>query len=230
MWFQEFRKKASGSLLALIVVTGEGEVRVPADVLYLNLNVQTKAKEATLARKKNSDECQRVQKILDSNLSIEKKDIQTLSYDFSPEYQYEPSGKTQMLGFRVDHTLRIRIKEIDRVGEVLDQLTAKGSGDRLLQIQGVEYATDRRGEYEVKALEAAMMHAQARAAALAKTAKKPLGEVDQITDSQVNWDPGAPTPMGRSAEASFMASATALPTQLNAGELTIKTKVRVTYK
>ena len=220
--------------LKTISVRGEGELKVAPDVAIVSLQVRTKAKDAKSAQAANAKEMARVAKVLKSDFGLEGKDVQTSSFSVNPDYRYEGNGKQVFLGYEASHALTVRVKKLDKVGELLDRLPSGKAGEQLAVIlQGVTFDSDKRRDHETEALGLAMANAQARANALAGFAKKSLKGVLRISDSNVQYQPfqsgGAQMAkmmtMSGGAQADMEQS-----TQISQGEITINSNVAVDYE
>lgn len=209
-------------------VKGEGEVKVRPDEADLFLQVRAKAKDAKAAQAKNAKEMARVQKALKSDFKIDDKYIQTSGFSVNPEYRYDNNGKQTFLGYTVDHSLNVKVKKVDKLGEMLDSLVGKGSEDVSVLLQNVSFGTEKRQEYEIQAMEIAMKNAEVRAAALARFAKRGLKGVLRISDSSVQFQPPAfPRMMGKAAMMEMASDGGG--TQISAGEIVIHSNVSVDY-
>jgi uncharacterized protein YggE len=121
------------------------------------------------------------------------------------------------------------VKKIDKLGELLDSLVGKGTEDVSVLLQNVSFGTEKRQEYEIQAMEIAMKHAETRATALARFAKRGLKGVLRISDSEVQFQP---PPFERAmGKAALMAMDSAeSQTQVSAGEIVIGSNVSVDYQ
>ncbi len=212
-----------------MTVNGQGEVKIKPDLAYINLQVMSKGKDAKSAQEKNAREMARVEKILREDFKLEDRDIQTTSFWLNPDYRYEQnSGKQIFVGFTVTHGLSLKIRKIERVGDVLDKMVTKGSEDLSVSLNGVNFDTDKRKIYEVQALESAMNNAKERAEALAKFSGRKLKGVLRVSDSQLS----APPVFRMHRMKSAMAGAEAMSdsTSVQAGEIEINSNVSVEYE
>lgn len=215
-------------IVKTVSVKGEGEVKVRPDEADVFLQVRTKAKDAKSAQAKNAKEMARVQKALQSEFKIDEKYIQTTGFSVNPEYRYDNNGKQTFLGYMVDHSLTVKVKKIEKLGELVDSLVGKGTEDVSVLLQNVNFGTEKRQEYEIQAMEIAMKNAEVRAAALAKFAKRSLKGVLRISDSNVQFQPPPFQRMMGKAAMMEMAS-DAGGTQISAGEIVIGSNVSVDY-
>ncbi|HEY8279031.1 MAG TPA: SIMPL domain-containing protein [Bdellovibrionota bacterium] len=213
----------------IVSVQGEGEVKIKPDLAHLYLNVQSKAKDAKTAQDKAAKEMKRLQNVLTDSFKIEEKDIQTMNYDLQPDYRYEQaSGKQILTGFRVTHGLNVKVRKLDKVGDLLDKVSSPGSAELSVSVNSIQFDTDKRKAYEVQALESAMSNAKERAEALAKFSNRRLKGVITVSDGQMQSPPVFFR--GRMEKAMMADSAAASGTSVQAGEIEIKTTVRVEFE
>jgi uncharacterized protein YggE len=214
-------------IVKTVSVKGEGEVRARPDQADIFLQVRTKGKDAKNAQEKNAHEMARVQKALRGDFKVDEKDIQTSGFSVNPEYRYDNNGKQTFLGYTVNHGLRVKVKKIEKLGQMLDSLVGKGTEDVSVVLQNVDFGTEKRQEFEIQAMEAAMKNAEARASALAKFAGRGLKGVLRISDSDVRVQP--PPFQRMMGKAALMEASDAGGTQVSAGEIVIGSNVSVDY-
>jgi uncharacterized protein YggE len=215
-------------IVKTVSVKGEGEVKVRPDEADIFLQVRAKANDAKAAQAKNAKELARVQKNLKSDFKIDDKYIQTSGFSVNPEYRYENNGKRTFLGYTVDHSLNVKVKKVEKLGEMLDSLVGKGTEDVSVLLQNVNFGTEKRQEYEIQAMEIAMKNAETRAAALARFAKRSLRGVLRISDSNVQFQP-PPFPRAVGKVAMMEMASGGGGTQISAGEIVISSNVSVDY-
>lgn len=127
-----------------IWVTGKGKVTLEPDLALLDMGIEARSKSVEQAR---YDAAASMNKIVSSLKAsgIEDKDIQTRSFNISPQYIWEEviedgrrRSKQILTGYQVTHNLQIKIRDLDedRVGIVIDQaVVAGGDNSRINSIQ-----------------------------------------------------------------------------------------------
>jgi len=179
---------------ARILVTGEGSAEVAPDLAVIVLSVSRDAPTAREALTANSTAMNKVLEAM-SKLGIAERDLQTSSFDIQPRYIYpQPtSGADQaprLVGYTVRNSLTVRVRDIARVGEVLDTSVTLGVNEG----GSIRFANDDPSaaiaQARVKAVESAM----ARARTLAEAAGVKIGRVLEI--SEQGYSPG-PMPMAK---------------------------------
>jgi uncharacterized protein YggE len=204
-----------------ITVTGQGEAAGPPDRATINAGVQTLAATVIESSNENQAIIQRIMRSLRQE-GIENKGIQTADYSIWPQQRQDPrgSGETTITGYRVNNTVRVTVKDIDRLGNVLAAVTNAGAN----AIHGISFSVEDTAALEARAREAAMADARTRAEALAELAGVELGRVLTISMSS-----GGSYPVPMLGARMEMAQAAAMP-DISAGQLSVAVQVQVTYE
>lgn len=201
-------------------VSGEGRASAAPDVAVLGLGVSAKASTVGAA---NSQAQQAMTALLDSLEAngVQEKDIQTTSFSIHPEYDYR-NDEQVLTGYRVSHMLQVKVRDIDKAGEVIDDAVEAG-GD-LLQVQSISFTIDDTTALSSQAREEAMADAQAKAEELATLAGVTLGDPTYITESTSTpySQPYYDGRFGYAAEAEAV-------TEISVGELEVVVYVNITY-
>ena len=205
-----------------IIVTGEGAVDVAPDMAVLNLSVMRQEKTARAALTANSEAMSKVQSAM-SSLGIAGRDLQTSNFSIDPRYTYPPRQGTgageapKLVGYVVRNGLTVRVRDLAKVGEVLDTAVTLGVNEG----GSIVLTNDDPSKAISQARERAMKAALSKAETLAGAANVRVGKVLEI--SELSHNP-RPMPMMRSSMAANSA-ADAVP--IAAGENTYKVTVNV---
>ena len=105
-------------------------VRADPDIAQVGAGVQTRAQSASEAVQANAQQMERLVERLRS-LGIEREDIQTSNFSLNAEYDYNNrNGQAPIFtGYMVTNQVTVRLKRLDRVGQVLDALVAAGANN-----------------------------------------------------------------------------------------------------
>lgn len=106
-------------------ISGKGSIMVQPDVAIVSLGVITENKELKVAQEENAAKSTQVFNALISS-GVMEKDIKTESYTINPEYDYI-EGKQVFRGYRVTHTFKVTIKDLNKVGGIIDSAVASGA-------------------------------------------------------------------------------------------------------
>jgi uncharacterized protein YggE len=163
---------------ARIIVIGEGSVSVPPDYARLTSGVTTRAKTAKDASDANAKAMAGLLTALQS-AGIEQKDIQTSHFFVQPIYTSPgPNMEQKLTGFSVSNQVNVTIRQISKVGDVLDQMVTAGATDA----GNVEFLHADLSKTLDRAREAAMADARRKAELYARAAGLALGSVAFITE------------------------------------------------
>lgn len=204
-----------------IVVTGEGEASVAPDIALLSLSVMREAKTARAALDANNDAMAAVIAAMKAS-GIADRDLQTAGIQIDPRYNFtnnaDGSQRAELVAYQVTNTLSVRVRDIDKTGEVLDKAVSLGVN----QGGGISFTNDNPAAALTEARKKAVANAIAKAKTLAEAAGVAVGRVLEITDQTF-----APAPMPINARA-FDAARASVPVQ--SGENTYNVQVNVTFE
>lgn len=204
-----------------ITVTGKGEIRVKPDTAYIQLGITTTGKTAREAQKKNADGFQSIRKTL-AAFQIAETDIQTVRYSTSPDYSWD-NNKQTLKGYQVEQIISIKYRDLNRVGDLLDQATAAGVN----RIDNVTFTSEKLDTYRMDATDRAIDNARLKADRMAARAGIKINTVLAISDGST---PSVIYPIRDTINVgSSMKSTAESSSQLSPGELVIEDYVTVTY-
>lgn len=166
-----------------IMVMGEGKALAEPDLAMITIGVETRASTAQLAADENNERMADVMEALQS-VGIAEEDIRTVDYSIRAEIDWQ-GDERRVIGYVVSNSVRVKIREVDHVGEVLDAVTAAGAND----IYGIQFTFDEPTELEEQARAEAMADAQGKAQALATLGGVSLGKPRIISESFVELPP-----------------------------------------
>jgi uncharacterized protein YggE len=158
-------------------VTGSGKAFLTPDIAYVNVGVHTEDKSASQAVAKNSQDSQAVADAL-KEFGIDPKDIQTTNFSIYPQQQYDSNGKpTGEITYTVDNTVYVTVRDLDKVGELLDAVVKAGANS----INSIQFDVADKTTALSAARKAAVEDAQAVAEELAAASGVTLGDVQTIS-------------------------------------------------
>ncbi|MFW8634328.1 SIMPL domain-containing protein [Cribrihabitans pelagius] len=204
--------------LRQVTVTGESRAQVAPELATITLGVTEEAAEAAEAMAAVSDAMSAV--IADLKLAgIQPEDMQTQSIAMHPVWsQSRAQGeghRREITGFEASNTLLVRVRDLERLGTVLDEVLSAGAN----QFQGLTFAVGDPTAVKDKIRGDAVRDAMRKARQLAEAAEMQLGPVRSISE---NGGGG-----GRPMMAREMAMADAMPVE--AGELSFTHSVTVVF-
>lgn len=102
-------------------------VRSAPDLAQIGAGVHTRAPTAREAVRQNAEAMEKVIARI-AALGIPREDIQTSNYNLSPNYRYnQETGEQTFTGYDVNNQVNVRLRDMERIGEVLDALVTAGA-------------------------------------------------------------------------------------------------------
>jgi len=202
---------------ARVIVTGEGSVSAAPDHARIRSGVTVRGKTAKEATDANSKLMAAVTTAL-VNAGIEQKDIQTSRFSVQPIYEStDTHAPAKLTGFSVSNQVTVTIRQIGKVGEILDRLVAAGATDA----GDVEFLHSNLSETLDAARAAAVADARRKAEIYAHAAGVTLGAVAWITEESGYM------PRVASGAPRVMAMDGGVP--ISAGEDTLRVRITVGF-
>lgn len=203
--------------LSRLTVSGQGEARVAPDMATIQMGVTTQAASAAEAMRQNSTQQTAVIEAL-TGAGVETADIQTSGLNLTPMMDYGEGRAPAVTGYQASNMVAVRIKDVARLGEVLDAIVGAGANE----INGIGFTRDDATGTEDEARRAAVADARHKAEVLAEAAGLTLGPVLVLRDTP---SPEGPRPMMMEARA--MAADAKVP--VAAGEVAMNATVEMQF-
>lgn len=203
--------------LSRLTVTGEGEARAAPDMAAIQLGVTTQAPGAAEAMRRNSDQQRAVIEAL-AGAGIEQADIQTSGLNLNPVMDYAEGRAPSVTGYQASNMVTVRVRDVARLGEVLDAIVAAGANE----INGISFMREDGADSEDEARRAAVEDARHKAEVLAEAAGLTLGPVLVLRDT-----PAMEGPRPMMMEARAASDAAKVP--IAAGEVAITAQVQMEF-
>jgi len=204
-----------------ITVIGRGEAFGAPDRAEINVGVETFAETVEEATSENQATVESIMAALEAE-GISREDIQTSNYNLWAEQIYGDRGPEGIAGYRVSNQVRVVIRDIEQVGNLIAAVTGAGANN----IYGVSFSVADPAALEAEARAEAIANARERAESLAELSGVELGDVAVI--SEVIGQSG-PMPFGdRGMGGGAMAEGAAAP-GISPGQLSVGVEVQVTF-
>jgi uncharacterized protein YggE len=202
-----------------IAVTGTGQVELAPDIAYIYLGVHTEDPSAADAVSANNAQTQKVIAAL-KDLGIADKDIRTTNFSIWPSQNYSPDGQPLETKYMVDNTVYVTIRELDKLGDLLDTVIAAGANT----VNSVQFDLADKKDALKQARSEAVKDGQQQAQELADAAGIQLGELQSI-----GFFESSPSPLfaGGKGGGGDVAAPASVPIQ--PGQLTIMVTVNLSY-
>jgi uncharacterized protein len=199
-----------------IRATGDAHVSVRPDVAVVMAGVQVTGKDL---KKAAADAAAQTREVLAAlrKEGIAEKDVQTTRHDIEVERPWENGRPGPITGYTVSDELRVTVREVGKVGAVLDRVVAAGSN----LLRGLSFQKDDPAPERARALALAVANARTKAEAMAKAAGVQLGEVVAVSES---GGPGPIVPMEARYTAARQQSAPVSP-----GEVEVAASAEVVF-
>jgi len=147
----------------LIMFSGEGKVYTKPDVAFVDLSVVTQGEQIIDVQTENTKKMNKVIDFLKS-YGIDEKDIKTTNYNLYPQYTYENNKIPQIMGYQINQTLNIKVKDLNKVGEILQKGVSMGINQVNSLYFGVENDESIKDEARKMAIDDAKKKAEKSAA------------------------------------------------------------------
>jgi uncharacterized protein YggE len=216
---------SAADLARTITVSGQGKAGAPPDMATVRTGVTTSAPTAKEALAINNQAMLKVMGVL-KDRNIDGKDIQTSGFSVYPEYarpQPKPRGGSnrtrEVIGYRVSNNVSVKVRNLPRLGEILDSLVQAGSN----QISGVSFGISEKRTIMNEARKNAIDDARGRAELYAQATGVKVGKVISISEQSIQ----PPRPMFQARMAMAEAS-NSVP--IATGEQEVTASINVMYE
>ena len=200
-------------------VTGEGEAVVKPDIVLVNVGIEASGNSVTQVQNQINATISKVAASL-KELGVNEKDLKTTNYNISPAYDWN-SGRQRIIGYNASTNLSVKVRDIDKINEVIDAATANGAN----QVGNITFDVDDKTKAEEEARKQAVDEAKKKAVEAARIAGFKLGKI--INYSEGRNDLPQPVLLRESANVGMGGGA---PTEVQPGSSEIKIFVTLSYE
>jgi len=197
-----------------IHVVGAATIRTSPDIATAQIGVQTFSKEIEPAIDENNKKSEAVQEALRQQ-GVAEKDMRTVSFNVYPQRDYENNRPEEIIGYRVDNTISVVLRDLTSVGKTLQAAITAGANN----ISGVAFTLADPQPFRNEARTKAIEDARQRASSMAEAAGVELGKVISITELS---QPGPIIARAEYDEAAFKSEVPIQPGEL---ELTVSVEM-----
>lgn len=203
-----------------IMIEGTGKVAAKPTLALVQFSVVSQAATASAAQTDNTNKMNAVIQAM-KDLQIKEDDLTTSGYNMSPVYDYAKNPYT-ILGYSVTQTLSVKIRNFDKIGNVLERGVSLGVN----QVNNIQFTIDEpessRDEARVKALQ----NAQKKADALARALGVEIVRVVSFSESALGYQPQMPY----YRDSGVMSAQAAPAPEIQPGTQDVEMNVSVTYE
>ena len=120
--------QAAQPLQRTINVSGSGTAYLVPDIAYIYLGVHTELSSAAEAVTDNNNQTQKMIQAL-RDFGVDAKDIRTTNFSIYPNDKYDPQtgAPTGEKTYMVDNTVYVTVRDLDKLGDLLDTVIAAGA-------------------------------------------------------------------------------------------------------
>ncbi|CAM3913350.1 SIMPL domain-containing protein [Aeromonas bestiarum] len=158
-----------------LVVSGYAEQKAEPDMLTLNVSVTALEKQGIKAKQQVDGKVAAFFGQLEG-LGIKRSDVEAGNLVISPEYQYPQNKKPELVGYRAQRQLAVKLYQLDKLSELMD--TALKAG--LESVSQIEYGLKSPQIIKEQARVGAVEDAKTKAESLAKAFGMKLGKVYSV--------------------------------------------------
>jgi uncharacterized protein len=202
-----------------LTIVGHAEMRAAPDTAIVTAGVTTETDTAAAAMQTNSAAMGKVVDAIRS-AGVEARDIQTSGLSLEPRYdrpeKVSASSRPRITGYSAANEVTVQVRDLAKLGNLLDKVVLAGAN----RIEGIEFKVAREAALLDGARQKAVADAKSKADLYAQAAGVTLGKIMSLAEETVP----APRRMARAVAAP---SAVAVPVE--AGEMTLSTRVRVVW-
>lgn len=213
----------ASSNAAVVSAVGQSSLTVEPDEASVYLNVEARVLTAEDAKDKMTEISDNVLTEL-IKLGLERKDIQTSSFNVYPDYDWR-NGRQDIKGYVASQQIIVKTDDFSKVAGIIDASVDSGA---LVNGINFELSQEKQNEYKAQALEEAGKDAKNKAEATASGLGKNIGDLVSVETQEYNY---YPYPYYARAEGA-VGNADAQKAVLNIvpTDLDVTASVKVTYK
>lgn len=164
-----------------IHVSGDAEIRVTPNQVILSLGVSADDMVLAEAKRKSDEKSAALLEALDQQ-GIARKDIQSDYIRIEPRYDRD-HGKRVLLGYFVDKTYVVTVRDIDAFEAVLSAALQSGAE----YVHGIQFVTTDLRKHRDAAREKALVAAHQKAADMAAALDMTIGRALSVQESGSRW-------------------------------------------
>lgn len=205
----------------LLSISATGEASRTPDIATMSTGVVTQAADANAAMRDNAVQMDRMMAAL-RTAGIAARDIQTSGINLNPQYKYAENMPPVIVGYQASNTVNVKVRELAKLGKVLDTLVAQGAN----QINGPSFGIDKPEAAFEEARLAAVKKAQAQAQTYANALGLQVKRIISISEGGASLP--RPVPMMRmmaAADAGYAKETSVAP-----GESSVSVSVEMVFE
>ena len=199
-------------------MSSRAEARKAPDIATFSAGVVTQAADGNAALRQNAEQMNRVLAAIKA-AGVADKDVQTSGISLNPQYRYEENQPPRITGYQASNTVNVKLREVAKMGKVLDALVASGAN----QVNGPSFGIDDPEPLYDRARLDALKAARARAETYAGALGVRVRRIVSISEGGA----AMPSPMPRMA---MMKAEAYDSTPVAAGESSVSVNLDVVFE
>lgn len=167
-----------------ISVSATGEVYAKPDLGVIEFSVVTEKKTVEDALSENTAKMNRIISEIKGQ-GVEDRDLKTTVFNIYPRYEYReglvypPSGKRVLVGYEVKQGVETKIRELEKIGDIIEAATAAGAN----QVGQLSFTVEDEEESQNEARKKAIDRAKEKAELLASQLGVDLVRVKNFSEN-----------------------------------------------
>jgi hypothetical protein len=214
-----------------ISVSGAGSAVAIPDIATFSFTVSETAKTVVDAQTQATNKINAALKAVE-DAGVADKDIQTISYNINPHYEYQnvacsqyncPPGKSVLTGYDVSQSIQVKVRDLSKAGAIFTSVGSLG----VQNVNGLTFSVDKPESVQAEARAKAIADAQSKAKELAKQLGVSIARVTSFFESN---DRTSPIVYGMGGGKTMSAEIQAPTPEVPAGEQKVTSDVTITYE
>ncbi|MBR4153289.1 MAG: SIMPL domain-containing protein [Selenomonadaceae bacterium] len=206
----------------IISVSGEGIVEASPDRATISVGVVTRDKNPSAVQAANAKAASSVINSIVA-LGIERKNISTGNYNFSPTYRHSDNGRSEIDGYEATNSVTIVVDDLNLVGKIIDTALSKGAN----RVDSLQFGLRNKNSYQDEALRLAILDAKHKAEIAAAALGKSIVGVYSVSINHSSIDAPRNYKMARNMAAD---EAVGIETPIESGTLHCSANVHVEFE
>ena len=207
---------------SIISVNGEGSVEVQPDRATISVCITTRDKNPSAVQNSNARASTSVINSIVA-LGVERKNISTDNYSFSPRYRHGEHGKRILEGYEAINSVTIVVDDLNLVGKVIDTALSNGAN----HVDNLRFGLRNKATYQDEALKRAVLDARRKAEVAASALGKSIISVRRVSIDSASVTPPRNQKMARAMTEDAAAAA---DTPIETGTLRCSARVHVDFE
>ena len=204
-----------------ISVTGEGQVEAQPDRATISVGVVTREKNPSAVQAANARAATSVINSIVA-LGVERKNISTGNYNFSPNYRHTDNGKKILEGYEATNSVTVIVDDLNLVGKIIDTALSHGAN----RVDSLSFGLRNKNSYQDEALRLAVLDAKRKAEiAAAALGKNILG----VRSVSINSN-SVSAPRNYKMARAMAEDSAAFETPIESGTLTCSASVQIYFE